>query len=68
MERAVVAAVWQARRDDPWEGNSLEWATSSPPPHHNFHQIPQIRSERSAFDLCHSREHASLDLTASDEA
>ena len=22
--------------DDPWEGNSLEWATSSPPPHHNF--------------------------------
>jgi cytochrome c oxidase subunit 1 len=25
--------------------------TSSPPPHHNFHQIPQIISERPAFDL-----------------
>ncbi|HZD01823.1 MAG TPA: cytochrome c oxidase subunit I [Actinomycetes bacterium] len=36
---------------DPWEGNSLEWVTSSPPPHHNFHQIPRIVSERPAFDL-----------------
>jgi len=39
--------------DDPWEGNSLEWATSSPPPHHNFHQLPEIRSERPTFDHRH---------------
>jgi cytochrome c oxidase subunit I len=39
--------------DDPWEGNSLEWATTSPPPHHNFHEIPEIHSERPAFDLRH---------------
>jgi cytochrome c oxidase subunit I len=39
--------------DDPWEGNSLEWVTSSPPPHHNFHHIPPIRSERPAFDRRH---------------
>ncbi|HEV8371880.1 MAG TPA: cytochrome c oxidase subunit I [Actinomycetota bacterium] len=39
--------------DDPWEGNSLEWVTSSPPPHHNFRQIPPIRSERPAFDRRH---------------
>jgi len=36
--------------DDPWGGNSLEWATSSPPPEHNFHSLPQIRSERPVFD------------------
>ena len=37
--------------DDPWGyGNSLEWATSSPPPLRNFHRMPRIRSERPAFD------------------
>ncbi|MGZ4658064.1 MAG: aa3-type cytochrome oxidase subunit I [Blastococcus sp.] len=40
-----------ALRDDPWGfGNSLEWATSSPPPRHNFIEIPRIRSERPAFE------------------
>ena len=36
---------------DPWEANSLEWATSSPPAHHNFDWLPPIRSERPVFDL-----------------
>jgi cytochrome c oxidase subunit I len=37
--------------DDPWgHGNSLEWATSCPPPLRNFDQMPRIRSERPAFD------------------
>ncbi|CCG05677.1 cytochrome c oxidase subunit I [Blastococcus saxobsidens] len=50
-----VAKSWKhgqlALRDDPWgAGNSLEWATSSPPPRHNFVEIPQIRSERPAFE------------------
>ncbi|MEZ5215182.1 MAG: cytochrome c oxidase subunit I [Ilumatobacteraceae bacterium] len=36
---------------DPWHGNSLEWATSSPPPVHNFDWLPPIRSERPVFDL-----------------
>jgi len=40
--------------DDPWGwGGSLEWATSCPPPRHNFIEIPRIRSERPAFDLHH---------------
>jgi len=40
--------------DDPWGwGGSLEWATSCPPPRHNFVSIPPIRSERPAFDLHH---------------
>ena len=41
-----------APHDDPWGfGNSLEWATSSPPPRHNFTELPRIRSERPAFEL-----------------
>jgi cytochrome c oxidase subunit I len=37
--------------EDPWGfGNSLEWATSSPPPRHNFTHMPRIRSERPAFE------------------
>jgi heme/copper-type cytochrome/quinol oxidase subunit 1 len=39
--------------DDPWEANTLEWATSSPPPPYNFDRIPPIRSERPLFDLRH---------------
>jgi cytochrome c oxidase subunit 1 len=51
---------WSARHapriemDDPWGyGGSLEWATSCPPPRHNFKAIPKIRSIRPAFDLHH---------------
>jgi cytochrome c oxidase subunit I len=40
-----------ALRDDPWgHGNSLEWATSCPPPRHNFTALPRTRSNRPAFD------------------
>jgi cytochrome c oxidase subunit 1 len=40
--------------NDPWgHGRSLEWATSCPPPRHNFTSIPRIRSESPAFDLNH---------------
>jgi cytochrome c oxidase subunit 1 len=41
--------------DDPWEANTLEWATSSPPPPYNFDHLPEIRSERPLFDLRHAR-------------
>jgi cytochrome c oxidase subunit 1 len=47
--------------DDPWGyGSSLEWATPTPPPRHNFTELPRIRSERPAFDLHypHMREQA----------
>ncbi|RSM85246.1 cytochrome c oxidase subunit I [Kibdelosporangium aridum] len=51
--------------DDSWGfGNSLEWATTSPPPRHNFHTMPRICSERPAFELHHheelERQHTSL--------
>ncbi len=41
--------------DDPWEANTLEWATSSPPPPYNFDHLPEIRSERPVFDARHGR-------------
>ncbi|MEO6714861.1 MAG: cytochrome c oxidase subunit I [Mycobacteriales bacterium] len=36
---------------DPWEGNSLEWWTTSPPPVYNFASLPPIRSERPVLDM-----------------
>jgi cytochrome c oxidase subunit 1 len=39
--------------DDPWEANTLEWATSSPPPPYNFDRLPEIHSERPLFDQRH---------------
>ncbi|TQM45721.1 cytochrome c oxidase subunit I [Pseudonocardia cypriaca] len=59
---SVLPFVWNVFRsyrfgrvvtvDDPWGfGNSLEWATSCPPPRHNFTELPRIRSERPAFEL-----------------
>ena len=38
---------------NPWDGHTLEWATSSPPPHHNFYRLPPIRSERPVWDYNH---------------
>ncbi|EIE97366.1 aa3-type cytochrome oxidase subunit I [Saccharomonospora glauca] len=54
--------------DDPWGyGNSLEWATTCPPPRHNFTELPRIRSERPAFELHYphmiERNHAEAHVT-----
>jgi heme/copper-type cytochrome/quinol oxidase subunit 1 len=39
--------------DNPWDASTLEWATTSPPPHHNFLKLPPIRSERPVWDWNH---------------
>jgi heme/copper-type cytochrome/quinol oxidase subunit 1 len=37
--------------DDPWGGNTLEWATTSPPPPYNFERVAPVRSFMPLRDL-----------------
>ena len=39
--------------DNPWEAWTLEWATTSPPPEHNFDSVPPVRGARPLWDLAH---------------
>jgi cytochrome c oxidase subunit 1 len=41
--------------DDPWDGHTLEWATTSPPPRHNFEALPPVRSYAPVLDLREER-------------
>lgn len=50
--------VWVSHRaprvvlpNNPWQGNSLEWATTCPPPRHNFDGLPPIRSYAPMMDM-----------------
>lgn len=59
----AVTQVWQVivsirDRDkhrvgngDPWDGRTLEWATSSPPPSYNFAIIPTVHSHEAFWDM-----------------
>ena len=38
---------------DPWDGWTLEWSTTSPPPSYNFAVIPSVGSRRPLWDLKH---------------
>jgi cytochrome c oxidase subunit I len=55
----LVFDVWRSLRrgtmasDNPWNAWTLEWATSSPPPAHNFVALPPITSARPLWDLHH---------------
>jgi cytochrome o ubiquinol oxidase subunit 1 len=49
----IIISVRQRKKNmdntgDPWNGRTLEWLTSSPPPVYNFAVIPQVHS-RDAF-------------------
>jgi cytochrome c oxidase subunit 1 len=60
----VIRTSMAGRRapNDPWLGNTLEWYTTSPPPPHNFDQLPYIGSSRPLRDLRRRMEERELAL------
>jgi heme/copper-type cytochrome/quinol oxidase subunit 1 len=48
---SVLARRGRTAGADPWGGQTLEWATTSPPPPHNFDALPEIRSDTPVLDL-----------------
>jgi cytochrome c oxidase subunit 1 len=43
---SIILGHGKPAGDDPWEGDTLEWATTSPPPVYNFPRIPVVHSAR----------------------
>lgn len=46
--------------DDPWDGSSLEWATTSPPPVYNFAVIPPVWGREAFWALKYPRDAAGV--------
>jgi cytochrome c oxidase subunit 1 len=49
----VIVSVKKGRKagNDPWQANTLEWFTQSPPPENNFDVVPRVRSVEPMKDI-----------------
>jgi cytochrome c oxidase subunit I len=74
---AVALFAWNAcqslRRPagapaDPWDGRTLEWRTSSPPPAHDFDEIPPVYSRDTFWREKHGRLPAGVAARAAPDA
>jgi len=54
--------------DNPWNAWTLEWATTSPPPEHNFERLPPVRGRRPLWDLAHPDQRDPDPADATDES
>ncbi len=61
---SVLAGRGKAAGADPWGGQTLEWATTSPPPLHNFDALPEVRSGTPLLDLRRAQQFTDSDLTS----
>jgi cytochrome c oxidase subunit 1/cytochrome c oxidase subunit I+III len=57
---AVSLRRGEKATDNPWDAWTLEWATTSPPIEHNFHEVPPVRGRRPLYDLAHPPKDAAL--------
>ena len=51
----LTMSLWKGKPagNNPWGGFTLEWLTTSPPPHDNFKKVPLIKDRRPVWGLDH---------------